>query len=313
MMIAKTPRPAIIALVAMVAWAGTPAAAGDTARLALRAETDFFRLPEGANFGAAAAVAVNSRGHVFVYHRGADALMEFDANGEFIRSLGEGLITKAHGLHIDAEDNIWTTDTGDHVILKLSPEGRVLMVLGVKGQAGEWHATYDVLLMNQPTDVTTAPDGTIYITDGYGNSRMIKLSPDGVVLKIWGEHGDGPGQFASPHNVVVAPDGRIIMTDRDNSRIQVFDADGEFLEQWTGFKTPNGLELTPRNTLLLADSGLEQVLEIDLKGHVLGVFGGPGKASGQFGLAHGVAGSLSSAVFVSEILNWRVQRLTAGD
>src|SRR5437660_11751272 len=131
---------------------------------------DFFQLPAGENFVEAAGVAVNSKGHIYVFHRGKHPLMEFDASGKFLRSIADDLFVTAHMVRVDAEDNIWTTDVGAHVVLKLSPEGRVLLALGRMRIPGD-----DVLHFNQPTDVAFDRDGNIYVTDGYGNSRVLKF------------------------------------------------------------------------------------------------------------------------------------------
>ena len=135
----------------------------------------FLSLPPGLYFGETSGVALNSRGHIFVFHRGSPSLVEFDSEGHFIRAIGEGLFTKSHGLRIDAEDNIWTTDVGAHTVLKFSPQGQLLIVLGRKNMAGEWHDADNYPLFDRPSDIAFGKDGEIYVSDGYGNSRIMKL------------------------------------------------------------------------------------------------------------------------------------------
>jgi hypothetical protein len=145
---------------------------------------DFFQLPPDEHFIEPAGVAVNSKGHIYIFHRGKHPLMEFDPSGKFLHSIADDLFVTAHMLRIDADDNIWTTDIGSHVVLKLSPEGRVLLALGRMRIPGD-----DVLHFNQPTDVAWDRDGNIYVTDGYGNSRVLKFDKHGRPLLGWGMKG----------------------------------------------------------------------------------------------------------------------------
>ncbi len=264
----------------------------------------FFQLPPGANFGEVPGVAVNSKGHIFVFHRGAQPLMEFDPSGKFIRSLGDDLFTRPHGLRVDRDDNLWITDIGSHLVLKLSPAGRVLMVFGRKGRASESDQEF-----NQPSDVAFGPAGELYVTDGYGNSRVVKFDRSGRFVKAWGTKGSAPGQFNLPHNVVVDKQGLVYVADRENKRIQIFDADGKFLREWTHVGSPWGLAFGPDQTLFVASGREERVLKLDLNGKILGVFGEPGKGPGQFGYAHGIAVGPGEEIYVAEVLNWRVQKL----
>src|SRR5438067_8880980 len=196
-------------------------------RLKYEAVPDFFQLPAGENFVEVAAVAVNSKGHIYVFHRGKHPLLEFDSSGKFIRSIADDLFVTAHMVRVDAEDNIWTTDIGSHMVLKLDPQGRVLLALGRMRIPGD-----DVLHFNQPTDVALDRDGNIYVTDGYGNSRVLKFDKYGRPLLGWGMKGTGPGQFDTPHTIVIDGD-LVYVGDRENARIQIFDRNGGFLRQWS--------------------------------------------------------------------------------
>jgi DNA-binding beta-propeller fold protein YncE len=298
-------------LVLCVCAAGALAQTQSVPRLAYAPVADFFALPAGANFGECAGVAVNSRGHVFVFHRGERPLMEFGPDGKFIRSLGEGLFTTPHGLRVDAQDNLWTTDVGSHVVLKLHyPEGRVLMVLGRKGVAGEEIAAAHVTLFNKPSDVAFDNAGNIYVSDGYGNSRVVKFDKNGKFLTTWGTKGTGPGQFDLPHNIVVDSRGRVLVADRQNSRIQVFDSGGNYQTEWKHLGQPWGLALTHEGTLFVVDGLANRVTKADISGNILGTFGGPGRGPGEFLYAHGIAVGPQDDVYVSEILNWRVQKFS---
>lgn len=266
-------------------------------------------LPPGMNFGEVAGVAVNSKGHIFVFHRGASPLVEFDSSGRFLRSLGDGLFKSAHGLRIDRHDNIWITDIGSHLVLKLSADGSVLMVLGKVGWAGEFMPPrYAVPLFDQPTDVAFGPGEEIFVSDGYGNSRVMKFDKDGRFIKSWGKKGTAPGEFDLPHTIAVDRNGRVYVGDRENQRIQVFDSDGNFIKEWARVGYPYGLTITPDQTLYMADGKNERIVKMNLEGEVLGSIGEPGKGVGQFAWAHSIAVGPAGEIYVAEILNWRVQK-----
>jgi len=266
-------------------------------------------LPPGGNFIETTEVALNSKGHIFVFHRGPQPLMEFDSNGDFIRSLGEGLFTMAHGLKIDADDNIWTTDVGSHLVLKFSPEERVLLVLGRKGIAGEMDKPSGMPLFDKPADVAFDAAGNIYVADGYGNSRVVKFDKDGNFIKAWGKKGSGEGEFNLPHDVAIDSQGLVYVGDRENRRVQIFDADGNFIKQWTHAGSPWYLYITPDQLIYLVDGYASRILKLDRDGNILGVMGGvSGKAPGQFGLVHGFAMGPQGEIYTTEILNWRVQK-----
>ena len=271
---------------------------------------DDFKLPPGMNFGGTSGVAINSKGNIFVLRRGPLPLMEFDAAGNFIRGFGEGLFDRPHGLRIDAQDNIWATDVGSHVVYKFNPQGRILIVLGVRGRPGDMHDYGHLRLFNEPNDVAIGPAGEIFVVQGHGKGepRVLKFDRDGNFIKPWGKKGKGPGEFDLAHSVVVDGKGLVHIADRNNQRIQVFDADGTFVRESKHPGTPCGLVITPDQQLWLAHGHTGLMLKLDLNGTVLGAMGGQGKALGQFGEAHYIAVSAKGEIYVADTLNWRVQK-----
>ena len=154
------------------------------AELPYRLASDFLKLPSNLYFSEVSGVALNSKGHIFVFQRGSHPLVEFDESGNFVRAMGEGLLTRPHGLRIDTADNIWVTDNGAHFVLKLSPEGRIIMVLGQKDYPGTDHSHFD-----GPDDVAFGKSGEIYVADGEGNSRVVEFDREGHYLREWGRKG----------------------------------------------------------------------------------------------------------------------------
>lgn len=268
--------------------------------LPYRVVTNFFKFPKGMIAGEASAVAVNSKGHIFLFQRTKPMLSEYDGKGNFVQSIGDGLFTHPHGLRIDADDNLWTTDDGSHLVLKLDPSGNVLLVLGRinTGAEANW-------LFNRPADVAFAKNGDIYVADGYGNSRVVKFDRDGKYLKAWGKYGTGTGEFNLPHTVAVDKEGRVYVGDRENQRIQIFDSEGNFIRQWTGVGYPYGLMVTPDQHVWMTDGAYDRVVELDQNGKILGAFGEPGHKPGQMAWAHFMAMGPDQNIYVADVLNWR--------
>lgn len=268
---------------------------------------DFFKFPKGMVQGEAAGVAVNSRGHIYLFQRTKPMLTEYNEKGEYIQSLAEGVFQHPHGLRIDADNNLWTTDDGNNLVLKLSPAGQVLLVLGRINTAAEadW-------LFNKPADVAFGASGEIYVADGYGNSRVVKFDRNGNYIKSWGKYGKGEGEFDLPHSVAVDKAGRVYVGDRENQRIQIFDADGNFLKQWTGIGYPYGLVITPDQHVWMTDGGYDRVVELDQNGKIIGAFGEPGHQPGQFAWAHFMAMTPDKKIIVADVLNWRFDVFAPG-
>ena len=196
--------------------------------------------PEVTKWGMATGVDVDSHDNVYVFHRiPAMPIMAFDARGKFLRAWGQGMFTTTHFLHTDRAGNVWVTDRGAHQIFKFDNKGRLLMTLGRKGVSGD---NTSQELFNGVADVAFAKNGDIFIADGESaNTRVVKYSKDGKFIKWWGGKGAEPGQFNMPHSIAIDSKGRVLVADRSNNRIQVFDQEGTFLDQWTHFGVPWGL------------------------------------------------------------------------
>jgi peptidylglycine monooxygenase len=208
---------------------------------------DWPKLPAGVKLGTVSAVTIDSAGRVCVFARGAHPLAFFDEEGNFLASWGHDLIADAHGLSIDAWGQLYLVDRDGHQVLKCDGDGHVLMRLGVVGQASR-QAPF-----NHPTDVAVGPSGNIYVSDGYGNSCIHKFDESGRHLLSWGEPGLGPGCFRVPHAVWVSPEDEVYVCDRDNHRVQIFTADGEYLREWTDFFRPTGLFMDVRGAVYVTD------------------------------------------------------------
>ncbi len=314
------------------------------------------KLPPDLYLGEVSGVALNSKGHIFIFSRGnttgpaygatASQLLEFAPDGRFLREIGKNLYawSYAHVVRIDKNDNIWAVDKGSDMIIKFTPDGRVSMVFGRKKEASDdpqpWKHVNPPLpavngMFRQPTDVTWDPAGDIFISDGYINSRVAKYDKNGDWVKQWGEHGNKPGEFNTPHSIASDAQGNVYVADRGNRRIQVFDPDGNFLREikidvplpavvhpWLGNPpSPQGAAaqngapwaicITPGPTQYLysSDAYPGRVYKLSLDGTVLGVLGSSGRQPKQFGWIHEIACPSENTIYVAEILNWRVQKL----
>jgi hypothetical protein len=338
--------------------AATPVFAQQPPEVRYHSVPDFLRLPPDLYLGEVTGVAVNSKGHIFVFSRGnttgpayaaaAAQLLEFAPDGKFLREIGHNLYawSFAHTVKVDQADNIWVTDKGSDMVIKFNPEGRVVMVFGRKQEASD-EGTEPLKhvkpplppvdgMFRQVTDVAWDSAGNTYISDGYINSRMAKVDKDGNWLMSWGEPGAQPGQFNTPHSIAVDAQNNIYVADRGNRRIQVFDSDGKFLRQFnidvpippdarpaignkptatTGTMAPGApwaicITPAPNQVLFASDAFPGRIYKLTLDGKILGVLGKSGKQLGQFGWIHEIACPSEDELFVAELLNWRVQKLT---
>jgi DNA-binding beta-propeller fold protein YncE len=261
------------------------------------------QLPDNITFNAVSAVATDSAGEVYVFHRGKHPIVVFDSKGKYLRSWGDDVLKTPHGLRVDNADNVWVTDIGAHVVMKFDRRGKLLLTIGKKNQPGAKHNQFD-----KPTDVAVTPTGDFYVADGYGNSRVVKFSGQGKYLKEWGRKGTRPGEFNLPHAICLDRKGRVYVGDRENNRVQVFNRDGKFLAQWKTSGSPFGLFQTGKGRLFVADGRANWIKVLDLEGKVLGRWGEKGKGPGQFDLPHALCVDQEGAVYVAEITNRRLQK-----
>jgi hypothetical protein len=277
---------------------------------------------------------------------GGARLFEFDQNGNYVREIGHNLygFTFAHAVRVDPQDNIWVVDEGSNMIIKFNPEGRVIMTMGRKaediripqatapaapvaapaGRGGAPPAAAAPVgagaqsdVFNRPTDVTWDAAGNIFISDGYGNSRVAKYDRNGVFIKSWGSRGTAPGQFNTPHSITADAQGNVYVGDRGNRRIQVFDNNGEFKAQYLNVGAPWAVCISPgphqylfsSNSNGTADMENGEIYKMELDGKILGKFGRAGKLLKEFGSVHEIDCRNPDELYVGEITNWRVQKL----
>ena len=276
------------------------------------------------NFGQVVAVATGANGNILMLQRQRHPILEFAPDGTFVRAWGDGLFSHgkvagvppenraagasgysavygaagcqhcgAHAIRVDPDGNVWVVDAPGHVIHKLSPSGELLMQLGTPGVPGDGPDTF-----NLPTDIAFGPGGDLYVSDGYGNARIVRFTKEGTYKTEWGARGTGPGEFGLPHGIAVAGDGRVYAVDRDNRRVQVFDSEGTFLDEWTDLTGVQALFVTADQRIWAG--GALRELDGTILAELPDGYGG-----------HGMTVSPDGDVFVAQ-LSGRVQKFVAG-
>lgn len=288
---------------------------------------DWEQLPPEMRHGDVVGVAVDSRDRLFAVTRREARCLVYEPDGTFVTSFGENVLTEqVHALTIDADDNLYIVDGGDHTVKKFSPDGHVLLTLGNPGVPSETGydgadsstITHAGPPFNRPTKAAIAPNGDFYVSDGYGNARIHHFSADGELIASWGEPGRGPGQFNLPHGVWVA-DNRVFVADRENSRVQLFSLSGELLEIWDHLQRPTDLYVDQRGLLYVTSlpwrAGVAEfgnpspkyslpggVYVLDLDGNVLTRWGSAEScAAGGFVAPHGIASDSRGDLYVGEV------------
>jgi len=284
------------------------------------------RKPERLTWGQMPGITLDGRDQIYLSTRSSPAVQVYRTDGTFVRAWDIKDAAGAHFIRVDPEGNIWTTDIKNHLVCKHSPEGNVLLTLGEAGRAGTDEKHFD-----RPTDVAVLPAGDIFISDGYGNRRIIHFDKTGKYISQWGEAGTKPGQFALPHSIVADTHGRLYVADRENARIQVFDTSGKLLAVWTEVITPWGLCLTGNEDLWVCGSApvkkegtnewavlppLDQVvMKLNLQGQVLlrvplvKTPTPPGKP-GELDWVHGLAVDSQGNLYLGDIQGQRAQKFS---
>ena len=254
-------------------------------------QQDWFELPEGWRFGWVPAVACDSEDRVYVYSRSERPMVVFDSDGRFVASWGEEVLKDAHGIFIDERDQIWCVERETHCVRQFTRDGELMMTLGTPDQEGAEGQPFRL-----PTDLALDADGYIYVSDGYGNTCIHKYSPAGEFIKTWGRPGTGPGEFDLPHCVRVDQRGRLMVADRANNRIQFFDLDGNYLDEWGGFHHPDTIFLDG-DTVYVAELD-QRVSILNLDGEWLAQWGSGERidAPGNFSAVPMASGWIQKAI-----------------
>lgn len=338
--------------------------ASSTAARPFQPVADWFDIPDSIELFKVSAVAVDSKGNVYIGHRGDHPILLFDSDGNFIRSQGNtdipprrGVVLEPregenpvldfrwdphspdpsqpmdrkvlvdetlrylHGMHVDAEDNLWVTDVGRSTVLKYDPNGELETILGDPDNPGPGPRQF-----NQPTDITLDSRGELYVADGYVNSRVLKFSPSGDWLKSWGKRGNAPGEFNTPHAIAIDEKDILYVSDRANQRIQRFDSEGNFLDEWVdlGLDQPGSGELNDihwgSDGYLYGGTGRgNKIIALNARGELVEIWGSEpsspkditgniSKDPGQFNVIHGLCLDPSGHLYVAEVRGFRVQK-----
>jgi hypothetical protein len=325
----------LFCIVVAISLLSVPLFAQSVPELNFDSAPNFLKLPADIYLGEAAGVAQNSKGHIFVFTRsGETQLFEFDQEGNFVREISPRSygFAFAHAVRVDSQDNLWAVDEGTNMVMKYDPTGKQIMTLGRRPESAEGDIpggfAYKLPIpgadprptgnysFNRETDVAWDPAGNIFVSDGYGNSRVMKYNKEGRFLASVGSNvkGSEPGQFNTPHTIATDKVGNVYVGDRGNNRIQVFDSNLTLRAVWTGMGAPWAICITPATNgakqYLYSSDAAGPIYKMDLDGHILGKFGTAGKQLKQFGWIHEMNCSSENELLVGELLNWRVQKLS---
>jgi DNA-binding beta-propeller fold protein YncE len=275
---------------------------------------DWAKLPPGYSFREVGGIGIDANDNVYVFNRGAHPMIVLDRDGNFLRSWGEGVYPRAHGVSMGPDESIWLTDDGDHTVRKCDLNGKILLTLGTPGKPSPYMSSRPFC---RCCHTAHSPQGDVYVADGYGNSRVHKFAPDGRLLFSWGEPGTDPGQFNITHHITCDADGWVYVADRESHRVQVFDGNGRYETQWNNLHRPCGLYMPPGKCPLCYVGELGPVQRVnrdvpnlgprvsilDHTGKRLARVGGvaAGLAPDQFIAPHGIAVDRHGDIYVGEV------------
>jgi len=264
-------------------------------------------LPTGWTFGPVSAVAVDSQDRIYAFQRKDPPVLVFDREGNYLNSWGNSAITDPHGFYIGPDDVVYLTDRDDHVALKFTLEGKPLSVLGTRGKPSDTGCTEDGGIVpraagpfNKPTEMVVAPSGDLYVSDGYRNSRVHRFSADGRLLDSWGTPGkSAPGEFHLPHSIWVDRQGTVYVCDRENNRIQVFTAMGQYVAQWTDIHRPTDIYIDAQEIVYVSD--LKPTVTImDKRGMVIARWDSP--------MGHGLWVDSVGDIYLADVLGKKITK-----
>jgi NHL repeat len=279
--------------------------------------------PKNLNWGAMAGIAISPSDQIWTFNRGAVPVQVYTAEGVLVRSWGEGQFREPHQVRFDREGFVWLVDSGQHVVKKFTPEGKLLLTLGTPDEPGA-----DSTHLNRPTDVAITPGGQIFVADGYGNNRIVHFNDHGQFVGTWGSLGSAPGQFSLPHSIAVDSRGRLFVADRNNARVQVFNQAGQFLDEWRDLLVPWHIVINERDEIFVCGSSPMRWAKIPIPGLIVGippkdqlimVFTGDGRAiqlftfpkgqhPGELDWVHGLAVDRRGNLYLGDIQGRRAQK-----
>jgi DNA-binding beta-propeller fold protein YncE len=269
-------------------------------------------------------LCIDSQDRLYAFNSGEPAVTVFDRNGNLLKTWGNGYISHSHGCFVGPDDSVYYADDGNHTVTKFTAEGKVLLTLGKKGQPSDTGYTmvsesgkqlniFEAIAttkrggppFNAPTDVALSASGEIYVSDGYGNARVHKFTKDGKLLFSWGEPGKGPGQFVVPHAVAVDKQERVLVADRHNNRIQIFDSNGKYLTEWTaGLNFPTDLFIDQDQNVYVSELLRPGISIFDINGNLLARWGNEGRTKEDplFITLHAIVVDSRGDIYVSEVM-----------
>jgi DNA-binding beta-propeller fold protein YncE len=269
-------------------------------------------------------IAVDARNQIWVFTRSNPPVQVYAQDGKYVRGWGQGVVEQSHHMKLDPKGNVWLADIGNHTVRQFTPEGKLLLTLGIPGEFGE-----DERRLSQPTDVVVSPQGNIFVADGYGNNRIVHFNAKGQFVKQWGRMGNEPGEFCNPHAIVMDSQGRLYVADRYNGRIQVFNQEGDLLDMWEHIVIPWGLWMTADDELWVCGSSPDKwpddpkvplggkprdqlLLKFNTAGKLMQLWsvplGGEESQQGELNLVHCLAVDKSGNIFCGDILGKRAQK-----